>query len=133
MSEAISAHGTLVARNGVTIGELKDITPPALERKTFDTSNQNDEDDSYIVGIRRRGELTFTVNFLPSGDATHGAQTGLIQAWADGSKDLYQVTFPDDSAWLFSGFLTNIAPKAPTDGELSATITIRPTNGMLFQ
>lgn len=132
MSNAISAHGTLVKRNGTTIGELRDISMPALTRNTFDTSNQNDDDDSYVVGIRRKGDLTFGINFLPSGDATHGATSGLIKAWKDGSKDLYQGVYPDGAGWYCSGFVTNIAPKAPVDGDLSADITIKLTNGFIF-
>jgi hypothetical protein len=31
----------------------------------------------------------------------------------DGAQDLYQIEFPDASSWLFSGFVTNIAPQAP--------------------
>lgn len=132
MSNAISSHGTIVKRNNIEIGELRDITLPSLTRNTFDTSNQNDEDDSYVVGIRRKGDLTFTVNWLQSGEVTHGTSSGLLKAYTDGSKDLYEVDFPDGSTWLFSGYLTGLAPKAPVDGELSADITIKPTNAMIF-
>lgn len=133
MSNAIAARGTIIKRNGTTIGELRDITPPALSRNTVDTSTQNDVDESVIVGIRRKGEMSFTINFLPSGDATHGnGATGLVKAWNDGTKDLYQVTFPDGISWYFSGYITNIAPKAPVDGELSADVTIKPTNATIF-
>jgi hypothetical protein len=131
-SQGISAHGTLVKRIGVEIGELKDITPPPLSRKTIETSTQNSSDDSYVVGIRRKGELGFMVNFLPSSDATHNSATGLIKAWNDGSKDRYNVTYPDGSDWMFSGFVSNIAPKAPVDGGLEAQIAIRPSGGHIF-
>lgn len=132
MSEAISSQGTIVKRNNVAIGELRDITPPALTRNTFDTTNQNDGDNSYVVGIRRMGELQFDINFLPSGDVSHGFQSGLLQAWKDGTRDLYTLEFPDDSSWLFSGFVTNVAPKAPVDGAFSASVTVRPTNTPIF-
>jgi|PlaIllAssembly_1097288.scaffolds.fasta_scaffold58972_3 hypothetical protein len=132
MSDAISAHGTIVKRNNIEVGELRDITTPALTRNTFDTSNQNDDDDSYVVGIRRKGDLTFTVNWLQSGDVTHGSATGLLAAYQGGTKDLYEIDFPDGSTWIFSGFLTGLAVKAPVDGELSADITIKPTNAMIM-
>src|SRR3954468_9772878 len=112
-SNGISAHGTIIKRNGTEIGELKDITPPALTRKPIDTTTQNSDDDSYVVGIRRKGELQFMLNFLPYAEATHDASTGLLDAWADGSKDEYQILFPDGAVWLFSGFVSNIAPKQP--------------------
>lgn len=133
MSAAVSAHGTLIKRNGTTIGEVRDITPPALNRNTFETTTQNDGDSSFITGVRRHGEMTFQINFLPSSEATHGASTGLIAAFQSGSKDLYEVDFTDGThKWLFSGFVTNIAPSNPADGEASAAVTIMPTNAMIF-
>jgi len=132
MSEAITSTGTLVKRNGTAIGELRDITMPALTRNTFDTSNQNDLDDSYVLGIRRKGDLSFGINFLPSGDGTHDRQTGLIKAWVDGSKDLWTATYPDGSGWACSGYVTNIAPTAPVDGALQANVTVKLTNAFVF-
>jgi hypothetical protein len=132
MSNAISAHGTLISRNGTTIGEVRDITPPPRQRNTFEVTTQNDSDDSYVVGIRRKGEMTFKVNWLVSGDVTHGPSSGLQSAYANGSKDTYKVTYPDSSSELFSGFLTNLAIGAPVDGELAADITIRPTGGSIY-
>jgi len=132
MSNAISSQGTTIKRNSVLIGELRDVTPPALTRNTFETTTQNDGEDSYIVGIRRKGDLTFNINYLPSGDATHGNVSGLLKAYTSGSKDLYEIAYPDGSKWLFSGFLTSLAPKSPVDGVQSADVTIKPTNAMIF-
>lgn len=131
-SNGISAHGTIIKRNSVAIAELKDITPPPLSRKPIDTTTQNSDDDSYVVGIRRKGELQFMVNWLPSGETTHDATTGLLDAWATGSKDRYDILFPDGASWLFSGFVTNIAPKQPVDGAQEASISIRPSGGQVF-
>lgn len=131
-SNGISAHGTIIKRNGSAIAELKDITPPALTRKPIDTTTHNSDDDSYVVGIRRKGELQFMVNFLPSGESSHDASDGLLDAWAQGSKDLYEIDFPDGAVWLFSGFVTNIAPKNPVDGVFEASVSIRPSGGQIF-
>lgn len=131
-SNGISAHGTIIKRNGQAISELKDITPPPLSRKPIDTTTQNSDDDSYVVGIRRKGELTFMVNWLPSGEASHGATSGLLSAWAEGSKDRYDIEFPDGSVWIFSGFVSNIAPKQPVDGVQEASISIRPSGGQVL-
>ena len=131
-SNGISAHGTIIKRNGVAIAELKDITPPPLTRKPIETSTHNSDDDSYVVGIRRKGELQFVVNWLPNDDETHDADGGLLTAWADGTKDRYDIEFPDGAVWLFSGFVTNIAPKNPVDGVQEASISIRPSGGQIF-
>jgi hypothetical protein len=131
-SNGISAHGTIIRRNGQDIAELKDITPPALTRKAIETTTHNSDDDSYVVGIRRKGDLSFMVNWLPSGEATHDATTGLLEAWATGSKDRYDILFPDGAQWIFSGFVTNIAPKNPVDGSQDASISVRPSGGQVF-
>lgn len=131
-SNGISAHGTIITRNGIEIAELRDITPPPLSRKPIETSTHNSSDDSYVPGSRRKGELGFLVNFLPGAEATHDSATGLIKAWNDGSKDRYNILYPDGSDWMFSGFVSNIAPKAPVEGVLEASISIRPSGGHVF-
>jgi hypothetical protein len=110
------------------IAELRDITPPALTRNEIETTTHNETDDAYLVGIRRHGPMTFTINWLPSGASFgHDHITGLQAAWATGSRDIYRITFPDGSKWTFSGYVTNFAPSAPVDDVLSADVTIRPT------
>jgi len=125
MSSGISAHGTLLTRNGISVGELKDITPPALSRNPIETTVHTDNDDAFVVGVRRRGELQLKVNWLPSGDNA----SGFTSAWNSGSLDLYRITFPDSSFWLFSGYCIGVSPTAPVDTGLEATVSIRPTGG----
>ncbi len=137
--QAISAQGTLIARApeatpGVytTIGELRDITPPPLMRNPIETTSHNEDEESFVVGIRRKGEMTFTIGFTPVADGTHDHQTGLIKSWLDGSRDVFRITYPDGSIWYFSGYVTNVAPAAPVDDGLTADVTIRPTGVMSF-
>ena len=143
----MSAQGTLVARSGdpnwpdaapsggtvvfVDIGELEDITPPALTRKPIETTTHNQTDDRYVVGIRRHGEMQMKMNFVPN-LGSHDELTGLTGCWKNGTRDIYRITFPDSSTWIFSGFLTNFAPAAPVDGALSASVSIRPTGAHAF-
>jgi len=136
MPDAMSAQGTLIARapaatptQFTTIAELRNITPPPLTRKPIETSSHNEIEESFVVGIRRKGEMTFQIGFVPSG-ATHGRASGLVKAWEDGTRDIYKVTFPDGTQWLFSGYVSNIGPSAPLDDGLVADITIRPTGLM---
>lgn len=129
-SKAVAARGTLIKRNSAVIAELRDITPPPLTRKTIDVSIHNSSDDQYVVGIRRKGDMTFLVNFLSSGEATHENTTGLLNAWSAGTKDLYEIDFPDGGIWTFSGYLSNLAVKDPVDGSQDGNITVRPTGIM---
>ncbi len=139
MTDAISGHGTLVAREldavgmpGVftTIGELGgDITPPNLQRGSTDVTPHNDTIDGYVMGVLQRGEATFPINFLPATSVKgHDHLTGLQKAIIDNLKDGYRLTFPDATVWIFSGYVSNVAPTAPArEGVLSADVTLRPT------
>jgi hypothetical protein len=138
MSEnAISAHGTMVARQPLGAGpftdiaELRDISGPELQRNSIETLAHNDNIDHYAVGVRRRGEMTFTLGFVPS-LGTHDHLTGLTKAWDDGSRDIYRISYPDGSIWMLSGYVTNIGPSMPVDDGLEADVTIRPTGPMSF-
>jgi hypothetical protein len=134
---AISAQGTLIQRQPFgtvgygTIGELHDITPPALTRKTIDTTSHNDPDESFVVGIRRKGELKFQIGFVPS-LAAHDHLVGVTKSWLDGAKDSWRILYPDGSIWTFDGYVVGIAPSAKLDGDLTAEITIRPTGAQVF-
>jgi predicted secreted protein len=137
MSNAISAQGTILARQAggagsfVDVAELRDTKPPALTRNEIETTNHNDEDDSIIVGIRRKQAMTVTIGFLPD-NATHDHLTGLQQSWDDGDLDGWKVTYPDGSGIIFSGYVTNVSPNAPVDDGLTADVTIKPTGNHEF-
>lgn len=137
--KAISAQGTLIARQPggsggfTTIGELRDITPPPLSRNLIETTAQNDGDDTFVVGIRRRGELVVQIGFSPAADATHGITSGLLKSWEDGAFDGWRVTYPDDSEWIFSGYVNNVGPSAPVDDGLVADVSIRPSGPMILR
>lgn len=132
-SAGISSHGTLVATdkavpgNFVTIAELIEIGPPPLTRPSSEITPHQDNIDSYVVGVRRRGELTLGINFLGT-NATHDESAGLIKAWGDGTLDGYRLTFKDGTIWIFSGYVTNVAPTTPVrEGSQAASVTIRPS------
>jgi predicted secreted protein len=134
---AIAAHGTLIARKPLgsgsftTIGNLRDHTPPPLMRNAIETSSHNETDDSYVVGIRRKGEMSLQIGYVPD-NAGHDHLTGLAKAWADGTCDAYRITYPDGTAWLFSGYVTNMGVSAPVDDGLVCDVTIRPTGLLDF-
>lgn len=128
-SKGVSAHGVVLKRNSVVLAELKDLTPPPLTRKSLETTNHNSLDDQYVVGVRRTGEMAAMVNFLSSGDASHQQ---LLSDWADGTKALWEIDFPDGATWSASGYIINVAAKEPVDGVQEANIGIRPTGLRVF-
>jgi hypothetical protein len=135
MSIAISAQGTIIARQPlgagpfVDIAELRDTTPPPRSRNVIETTSHNEQDDTAVVGIRRTGELAFTIGWVPS-STTHNPTTGLMKSFIGGDLDVFRITFPDASTWLFSGYVTNVGPSAPVDDGLTADISIKPTGAM---
>ena len=138
MSDALSSHGTLIARevspgNFTTIGELGDITPPALTRPSTEVTPQNDKIDGYVVGVLKRGEMTFPINFVPT-DGSHDEATGLIKAMDSKALDGYRITWVDATTWIFSGYVKNFQPAAPArEGGLTADVTIRPSGGHIIE
>ncbi len=139
MGQGISAHGTLVARAPAAtptvftdIGELGDITPPSMGRNSTETITHNDDIDQYILGVLRRGELTFPINFVASGavGATHNHVTGIMKSLIDHTVDGWRITFPNGVIWIMSGGVSNFAMHAPVDGALTADVSIRPSGLM---
>jgi hypothetical protein len=143
----MSAQGTIIERSidplwpdanpqggplaFIAVGQLRDITPPALTRKALETTTHNLQDDQYIVGIRRHGSFTAKINFVPQ-DPSQNQSTGLQASWFAGARDIYRLTYPDTivthgTQWLFSGYVENFAPIANVDTVLEATVGIRPT------
>ena len=136
MSEAISAHGTIVAWQptpGGTwqdIGEIAgDITVPTLSRNPIEVTTHNDDIDAFVLGVLRRGLCTFPINFVKA-NASHDITTGIQKAIIDNLKTGFRVTYPDTSVWIFSGSVANFGMRAPVDGALQADISIRPTGLM---
>jgi len=123
----ISAHGTIVRLNGTAIAELGTVTPPALERPSFDTTMRDEDDDVYRMDIRRTGLLTFEISLLLMDDPTHQA---ILAAWAANSEDDWTVEFTDGATWSFLGQVQAIQPSNPVDGKWSAQIAVRPTTGV---
>ncbi len=137
MGNAISAQGTIIERDPLGVGsfsaiaELRDISGPALSRNPIETTNHNDPDENFVVGIRRYGEITFTIGYIPT-NASHDQNTGLINSWEQGDRDVFRITYPDGTEWVFSGFISNFAVSAPVDDGLTADVSIRTTGGMVF-
>jgi len=128
-----SGHGTLVAVQltpggaFTDIAEMGDVTPPALERNEFDATVQNENIDSYVLGVLRRSAFTIALNFIPDNN-TMDHLTGLQKLIIDNTITGFRVRFPQVTPtldWIMSGAVKSFVPKAPVDGKLAADVTIR--------
>lgn len=127
---AMSGHGTLIdvqlTPGGAytEIAELRDITPPGLSRNEFDATTQNEDIDSYALGVLRREAVTVAVNFIPSNN-THDHLTGMQKLLIDNTRTGFKFTYPDGTEWICSGQVSGFKPTAPVDGLMSAEMTLR--------
>lgn len=143
MSDAYSSHGTLVAYEQdpsgsqgtfTTVAELADVTPPPLQRPSTEVTPHNENIDSYVIGVRRRGEMNMMLNYITT-EATHEeASTGLVWLWINGTKTGFRLTYTDGGIWIFSGYVLNVAPETPArEGGTTGAVVIRPSGSMLIE
>lgn len=97
MSEAVTATGILVKRALLasptaftTVGEIVNVTPGGISRNKIETSTHNEGTESHVLGILRKSDPGFRVNYVGS-DATHQA---VIADMAANTKNQWQILFP---------------------------------------
>lgn len=129
-------HGTLIAVEldptgapGVftDISEQRDVTAPTMERNEFDATTQNEDIDSYVLGVFRRGLFSVPLNFIPD-DATQDHVTGVQKLLFDNTIAGFRITYPQvtpNVVWIMSGQVKNFNITAPVDGILTADLSVR--------
>lgn len=137
-NNALPSHGTLIqyedpAAPGswITVAELGDLTPLQLSRNTFETTAHNDDEDSFVVGLKRKGDLGFQIRYVPD-DPTHNDTTGLLKFWADGTLVNWRVVWTNGAYWQFPGYVIGFQPSAPLEGLLAAECMVKPSGDMVF-
>lgn len=129
MANGISAFGTLLKRNGTTIAEVTDITPPGFSRDTFELTHHQSPNmwREFGKSLKDGGEVSFSINYIPT-NSTHNAATGLLGDFANNSTtDTWAIVFPDTggTTWSFPGIVTDFSPSAPIDDKLAADVTLK--------
>ncbi|HYI67130.1 MAG TPA: phage tail tube protein [Candidatus Limnocylindrales bacterium] len=114
-----------------TIAEVLDISGPNLTRDTEDVTPHDAVDgyEEFIATLRRTGEVTFDVNFVPS-HATHGPGAGgLIGLYESDEATNFRLVLAASIGytWAFAAFVTGINPGNPVTGASRASITLKPT------
>jgi hypothetical protein len=146
MTQAVAGHGALIAVEqdptgspGVftTIGELNgDITWPELSRGETEVTPHQDNIDSWVLGILRRGPLSFSVNWIYD-EATHDHLTGLINAISENEVRGFRLRGPggaaDTDEWIASGQVQAITQTAPVrEGARTSDCTVRFSGPMII-
>lgn len=143
MSNAIAGFGTLLqigdgatpTENFTTIAEVRDISGPALALNTVEVTHHGSPGHfaEFVGTTLSGGEVTFTINFLPT-HPTHNAATGLLADMLSRTVRNFQLVFPDPGAttWSFSALVTAFTPAEPVQDALTASVTLQITGEPTF-
>ncbi len=100
MGDAIVGTGILIkAGDGggpevfTTVAEIVALKPPPLSRNEIDVSTHNEGEESKILGMLRKGQVTGTLNWLPT-DATQDDSTGILADILANTKRNWQIAMP---------------------------------------
>jgi len=134
MSNAIPGPGFLLQVDDgtltfTTITEVKEVKALPLSVDTVDVTNQSSPGgyEEIVPTIRRSGETTFDVNFVPN-DATHDSVTGLQYLLNNKLKRSYQLIIPGASTKpRWTGYVVGFDITAPVAGVLSAAVKVKVT------
>lgn len=138
-SEAIAAFGTFLQtgdasnadpllENYTTIDEVMSISGPTLSAATVEVTNHSSGVPwrEFISTLLDAGEVSFDLNFVPS-NATHSATSGVVADMTGRVRRSFRIIFPDSGSteWYFQGVYTKFESSEPTDGKISASVTIK--------
>lgn len=130
-SQALSAMGITLRRNGIEIAEVVNIDGPEFKADTIEVTHMKSPGfwREFIGSLKDGGDLKFDVNLLLA-NASHNAATGVLSALAGQKappRDTWDIIFPDENATTFSfpGVLTGYKVGAKFDDKLSASITVK--------
>jgi predicted secreted protein len=107
----------------VAIAEVTAITPPGFTREAVDVTHLKSADgwSEHIAGIKRGGEATLTLNYVP-------AVSDAVLTAFEAKKGKYEIIFPNGIKLQFSGFFTGYSISELTvDGKMEATGTVQMT------
>lgn len=113
------------------IAEVKDVSGPSLSQDTEDVTSHGSPGnwEEHIPTILRSGEVTFTINYVPT-DSTHDSTDGLLSDLeAQTAARKFRVIWPDQpgTQWDFTAIVTNFEPSGPVDGAFEAEVTLKLT------
>ena len=125
------AFGTKLLRGAVEIAQVRTINGMNLSVDTVDVTSHDSPDgwEEIIPTILRSGELSLEILYDPN-DATHKlAAGGLLNDFVSKTSQAFTLTFPTSPVvnWTFTAYVTGFEPTMPVDGELAASVTLKPT------
>ena len=128
MSDAVVSTGILVKRADLatptvftTIAEIDQVTPAGLSRNKIETSTHNDGTESHVLGILRKSDPTFHINYVGS-NASHAQ---ILADIAANTKANWQIAFPSGVKRTGNAYVQMFEfDDAPVDGKQGAKIAL---------
>jgi predicted secreted protein len=116
----------------ITIGEVKNITPPSFARDAVDATHTESPEAwrEFIPGLKDGGEITAELNLVPDSDSTEK----LLGTFDSDELQQVRILFKDGvqtgptptcSRFTASGIVTGLPLEAPIDGVMAATVTLK--------
>jgi len=134
MTQVKSSFGTFLQMGDggapeafTTIAEVGDIAGPAVSRDTEEVTNHSSPDgyEEFINTIKRSGEVSFPINFIPD-NPTHDQATGLLGVLDTGVLKNWRLLLSTTGRrWQFAALVTNFEGASPVVGKQSADVTLK--------
>ena len=134
MTQVKSSFGTFLQmgdggapENYTTIAEVGDISGPAVSRDTEEVTNHSSPDgyEEFITTIKRSGEVTFPINFIPD-NPTHDQSTGLLGVLDSGVLKNWRLLLSTTGRrWQFAALVTAFEGSSPVVGKQGGDVTLK--------
>ena len=119
---SIGKTSTLLSTSVITLGTVLSIGDYSFSRGDIeDTAYGAGLWRTFIAGLIDGGSISFTIAQAKT-EAGIATLEGLFSA---GTSETWTLTFPDNSKWVFSGFVNSIGGSQPLDGLVTMTFSIR--------
>jgi hypothetical protein len=109
------------------IAEARNIKPPSDNLDIIDATNMDSPGGirEYVPGLSDPGEFSFSINFVPNS----GGDVKIQELRALRTTVKWRITYPGTppATWTFDGFLQGYTPDVPTDGLMTADVSVKVT------
>lgn len=129
MANAIVTIGTTLARGTgtgspetfETVRGVQDLSGPDTTRTEIDTTDITDTDQTFVLGLRTNGQVSFSMNYVPS-DTVHA---GLATDYSDGTLRNFKLTFVDTTEVEFAAYVQGFSYSVSKDSTLMRDVVLR--------
>jgi len=136
-SQAVLGYGTLLQRGNVstpdgftTLAEVVKLDGPKMKKDKKEVTHMESPGGykEYIGALKDGGEVTISVNFIPS-DGTHDQTTGVIADYEGDIRRYWKIVWPTDPSYsaTFLAEVMDIGFKDPIDDALQMDLTLQLT------